>query len=121
MSQSPNPASRQRARRTIETVVVLAAMFAICAGVVYFGNPFRVMDGDGLEPRARSEINFLSQAVEAFKKHFNVDYVPSNFDLSDPGPKERAYLARCWPRINEGATLNSGNWPKAKLQGGQCL
>jgi hypothetical protein len=71
--------------------------------------------------QTRTEIGQLAAAIEAFKARYKVSYLPSRINLFSPTTADATYLATLWPSINIAQVISSGNWPRAQLEGHQCL
>jgi prepilin-type N-terminal cleavage/methylation domain-containing protein len=108
-------------------ITILGILFALtAAAVVQF-------IGKGDEVKQRNEIMQLANAVQAFKTHFQVNFLPDNFTVSSRYPvtdPSLQYLKSLWPRIGTpGAGFVAVNWGALngvasgglQLKGSQCL
>lgn len=137
MRRTPNRPGPRAGFTLVELLVVItiiAILFALTSAAVVKAL------GKGDEVRTRNDISQLSSAIQAYKTHFAVAYLPSTFTIrntyaaSDP---DIVYLKSVWPRLavtaggtpaNPTITVNSwGPFLSAAatattpLTGNQCL
>lgn len=115
-SSSQHLANRRTAFSLVELLVViliLSILFALTAAAVVKAT------SKGYEVQARGDITQLASAIEAFKRHYNLSYVPSTLVLHNNMLKydapsasalekeSKSFLTTAWPQLARVQTIQS--------------
>jgi prepilin-type N-terminal cleavage/methylation domain-containing protein len=111
--------SLKHARRSAFTLIELLVVITIIALLVslMLAAIFRAL-AVVKDVQNRNDISQIADAIAAFKRANEVDYIPSKIDLTGATQADNDYLGRVFPQLPVGYAAWSG---LGTLQGDQCI